>query len=462
MGALPKKTCPRCADRATAAGARKGRQLLAGGDPGWPAGPGLWPSPGGLDLRTAAGPLRIPSPDRRRPSPPYPRIGGPRRCAAGLPSPPPGGHCPVLNLAATAPGCHEANAPRAWSSPPANHAGRPAFLAPAAAGGQRPRRSRVWSALAPPCSPPPSMNAELIGMAGAGGDGVVSAGESLMGAPPPRGLPRPPDQELRLADPRRRVVVPPAASRPRRCSRRAAPSTSRWRSTGTTSCGSAPSCPWAAAPPSLYDAAAAWRPTRLPLAGVRPAEPCAGAHRRDGARGGRHREGQEHGRARACSPAGSASRGEPLLDRHPREARAQGRRGRRGQRARLRGRRSPAPRAPAAAPPSAWRRRAAAGPKLLADGNEMCAAAAIFAGCEFFGGYPITPSTEIMQALGRDLWRYGGAVLQAEDEIAGIGAAVGASFAGRQGHDRDLGAGHVAEDGDAGPGHHRRAAAGRA
>ncbi len=74
----------------------------------------------------------------------------------------------------------------------------------------------------------------------------------------------------------------------------------------------------------------------------------------------------------------------------------------------------------------------ASGRKWLADGNEMCAAAAVFAGCEFFGGYPITPSTEIMQALGRDLWKFGGAVLQAEDEIAGVGAAIGASFAGRK------------------------------
>jgi 2-oxoglutarate/2-oxoacid ferredoxin oxidoreductase subunit alpha len=71
-------------------------------------------------------------------------------------------------------------------------------------------------------------------------------------------------------------------------------------------------------------------------------------------------------------------------------------------------------------------------PKLLADGNEMCAAAAIVAGCTFFSGYPITPSTEIMQFLGRELWKYGGVVLQAEDEIAGAGAAVGASFAGRK------------------------------
>jgi len=69
---------------------------------------------------------------------------------------------------------------------------------------------------------------------------------------------------------------------------------------------------------------------------------------------------------------------------------------------------------------------------LLTDGNDMCAAAAIFAGCEFFGGYPITPSSEIMQLLNRELWKYGGTVLQAEDEIAGIGAVVGASFAGKK------------------------------
>lgn len=74
----------------------------------------------------------------------------------------------------------------------------------------------------------------------------------------------------------------------------------------------------------------------------------------------------------------------------------------------------------------------AKGQNLLVDGNDMCAAASIFAGCEFFGGYPITPSSEIMQFLTREIWKYGGAVLQAEDEIAGIGAVVGASFAGKK------------------------------
>ena len=68
--------------------------------------------------------------------------------------------------------------------------------------------------------------------------------------------------------------------------------------------------------------------------------------------------------------------------------------------------------------------------KILTDGNEMCGAAALFAGCKFFGGYPITPASEIMQYLGREIWKYGGSLLQAEDEIAGVAAAVGASFAG--------------------------------
>ena len=84
------------------------------------------------------------------------------------------------------------------------------------------------------------------------------------------------------------------------------------------------------------------------------------------------------------------------------------------------------------ASPHALARPAAASPKMLCDGNEMCASGAIFSGCEFFGGYPITPSTEVMQILSRELPRYGGVVLQAEDEISGVGAAVGASFAGKK------------------------------
>jgi 2-oxoglutarate ferredoxin oxidoreductase subunit alpha len=75
---------------------------------------------------------------------------------------------------------------------------------------------------------------------------------------------------------------------------------------------------------------------------------------------------------------------------------------------------------------------AAPGTKMLCDGNDMCAAGALFSGVQFFGGYPITPSTEVMQTLARELWKYGGTVLQCEDEIAGIGASIGASFAGKK------------------------------
>lgn len=84
------------------------------------------------------------------------------------------------------------------------------------------------------------------------------------------------------------------------------------------------------------------------------------------------------------------------------------------------------------AEPRTMQRPPASAAKLVTDGNDICATAALFAGCEFFGGYPITPSTEIMQFLTREIWKYGGTVLQAEDEIAGIGAALGASFAGKK------------------------------
>ena len=72
--------------------------------------------------------------------------------------------------------------------------------------------------------------------------------------------------------------------------------------------------------------------------------------------------------------------------------------------------------------------RAAA--KLLMSGNDACALAAIDAGCRFFAGYPITPSTEVLQFLGEWLPKLGGTVLQTEDELSAIGAVIGASFAG--------------------------------
>jgi len=68
--------------------------------------------------------------------------------------------------------------------------------------------------------------------------------------------------------------------------------------------------------------------------------------------------------------------------------------------------------------------------KLLMSGNEASAFAAIHAGCRFFAGYPITPSSEILHFLSEWLPKIGGSSLQTEDELAAIGAVIGASFTG--------------------------------
>ncbi len=67
---------------------------------------------------------------------------------------------------------------------------------------------------------------------------------------------------------------------------------------------------------------------------------------------------------------------------------------------------------------------------LLMQGNEACAWGALAAGCMFFGGYPITPSTEIAEMLARYLPQIGGHFIQMEDEIASIASVIGASVAG--------------------------------
>jgi 2-oxoglutarate ferredoxin oxidoreductase subunit alpha len=64
------------------------------------------------------------------------------------------------------------------------------------------------------------------------------------------------------------------------------------------------------------------------------------------------------------------------------------------------------------------------------QGNEACAEGALAAGCRFFAGYPITPSSEISEILSRRLPRIGGVFIQMEDEIASIAAAIGASVGG--------------------------------
>lgn len=64
------------------------------------------------------------------------------------------------------------------------------------------------------------------------------------------------------------------------------------------------------------------------------------------------------------------------------------------------------------------------------QGNEACAEGAIAAGCRFFAGYPITPSSEIAEYLARRLPQVGGKFIQMEDEIASMAAIIGASLGG--------------------------------
>ena len=71
-----------------------------------------------------------------------------------------------------------------------------------------------------------------------------------------------------------------------------------------------------------------------------------------------------------------------------------------------------------------------AGSRYLMSGNEALAYGALAAGCRFVAAYPITPATEIMQWLARELKPYGGTVVQCEDELAAVNMAVGAAYAG--------------------------------
>jgi 2-oxoglutarate ferredoxin oxidoreductase subunit alpha len=68
--------------------------------------------------------------------------------------------------------------------------------------------------------------------------------------------------------------------------------------------------------------------------------------------------------------------------------------------------------------------------EIISSGNELSALAAVDAGCKFFGGYPLTPSSEVMHAISDYLPQRGGAAIQMEDEIAGVAAAIGASMSG--------------------------------
>jgi 2-oxoglutarate ferredoxin oxidoreductase subunit alpha len=81
------------------------------------------------------------------------------------------------------------------------------------------------------------------------------------------------------------------------------------------------------------------------------------------------------------------------------------------------------------------------GHQVVMNGNEALACGLIAAGVRFGAGYPITPWSDIMELLRRELPKYGGTFVQCEDEIASVSMAIGAGYAGR-----------VAVTGSSGPG----------
>ena len=68
--------------------------------------------------------------------------------------------------------------------------------------------------------------------------------------------------------------------------------------------------------------------------------------------------------------------------------------------------------------------------RLVMSGNDAIVAGALHAGCRFYAGYPITPASEILETLARELPKLGGIFLQAEDEMASLASCLGASFTG--------------------------------
>ncbi|MSR67069.1 MAG: 2-oxoacid:acceptor oxidoreductase subunit alpha [Pedosphaera sp.] len=81
------------------------------------------------------------------------------------------------------------------------------------------------------------------------------------------------------------------------------------------------------------------------------------------------------------------------------------------------------------------------GQQVVTNGNEALTFGLIAAGVRFGAGYPITPWSDIMESLRRELPKYGGTFVQCEDELAAVSMAIGASYAGR-----------VAVTGSSGPG----------
>ncbi|MDB5092646.1 MAG: 2-oxoglutarate ferredoxin oxidoreductase subunit alpha [Candidatus Eremiobacteraeota bacterium] len=70
------------------------------------------------------------------------------------------------------------------------------------------------------------------------------------------------------------------------------------------------------------------------------------------------------------------------------------------------------------------------GDRLIMMGNDAIAYGALVAGCRFMAGYPITPATDVLEWMSKELPKFGGIVVQAEDELAAITMTLGAAFAG--------------------------------
>ena len=85
--------------------------------------------------------------------------------------------------------------------------------------------------------------------------------------------------------------------------------------------------------------------------------------------------------------------------------------------------------------------RASGRAQLTMDGNQALAYGLIAGGVRFGAGYPITPWSSVMETLRRELPKYGGIFVQAEDELAAVSIALGCSYSG-----------YLAVTGSAGPG----------
>ncbi|HXM18680.1 MAG TPA: 2-oxoacid:acceptor oxidoreductase subunit alpha [Candidatus Tumulicola sp.] len=70
------------------------------------------------------------------------------------------------------------------------------------------------------------------------------------------------------------------------------------------------------------------------------------------------------------------------------------------------------------------------GQRLILMGNDAIGYGALVAGCRFMAGYPITPATDILEWMAKFAPKYGGVVVQAEDELAAINMTIGAAYAG--------------------------------